>query len=163
MLGLISEKDHNSQIEMLQQQIIETKNFYYTKSLFGDIYRALNIMDKTCNFYKEEDEANRELTTCLNLCGHVANYHQQLDNGRTVDLFVDDFALVEGKLDPNLAEIDRLIGQVLDYFDYPYFIYIVVYGMIDDVSVQRIQTRLINVHPEKVDLIYLSNPNRTRN
>jgi hypothetical protein len=72
------------------------------------IQQALLQMDKTCKYYNEEDEANRELCTCLNLLGHSAAYHSNINN-RIVDIYLDN-VIIEGKLDPKQSDIDRLIG-----------------------------------------------------
>jgi hypothetical protein len=119
-------------------------------------------MDRTYDSYTNEDEANRELTTCLNLLGHAAKYHYPLNNGRTADVLVDNYAILEGKLDPNTSDIDRLIGQLEDYAAYHYKVYVVVYGYIVPTFVERIQRQIIPRFYNKVGLIYLENPQRTR-
>lgn len=132
------------------------------RTLHSSLYQALTQMDSTCNFYTEEDEASRELTTCLNVLGHHAIYHYQLANGRTCDILVDNF-IVEGKLDINdQTELDRLIGQVNDYLAYPYDIYIVIYGQFNPSAIERIKSQLINAHPNRIYLIYLQSAKRTR-
>jgi len=128
--------------------------------LSSSVLRSLMHMDKTCQFYVDEDEANRELTTCLNLLGHVATYHYAI-NSRTADIFVDG-TIIEGKLDPTQSDVDRLIGQVSDYLLFAYPIFVVVYGRAEKSIVDRIQSQIIDKHSGRVSLLYLSNVNRTR-
>lgn len=132
------------------------------KVISGAIYQSLAQMDKTCNFYIDEDEANRELTSCLNILGHGATYQHSLTNGRACDIFVDN-SIIEGKLDLNdRTQIDRLIGQVTDYLALPYNIYIVLYGQVALSIIERINTQLVDRYPNKVFLTYLVTANRIR-
>jgi hypothetical protein len=132
------------------------------QTLYEHIYQAIDTMDSTYTIYSDEDEANRELTTCLNLLGHTAKYHKSLDNGRTTDISVDRFAIIEGKLDPSQSDIDRLIGQMQDYLQTSYQIYIVIYGQINQTVVDRINSQIINNHADQISLIYLNQANRVR-
>jgi len=140
----------------------EMRGHYVNKSLFGSIYKTLSAMDATYNVYQTEDEANRELTTGLKLLGHTATYHQELSNGRLMDIFADGQGIIEGKLEPTQAEIDRLIGQVIDYLEYDYHVYIVLYGAVSDTILKRIKTQITDKHSKNVTLIYLSEANRVR-
>lgn len=126
-----------------------------------DIYHALSQMDKTNTYYNEEDEANRELTTCMSLLGHQAVYHYRLDNDRFADILVDHNILVEGKLDPQPADIDRLIGQLTDYTPFPYHIVVVIYGLLTEPLLGRLQIQVLSKFPN-LSLVYLNNPNRVR-
>ena len=134
-----------------------------SKTIRESLLLALSTIDNTHSTYTTEDEANRELTSCLNAMGHSAVYHQILNNGRTTDILVDGVAIVEGKLDPSQADIDRLIGQTQDYISTSYPIYIVIYGNISDGLINRINNQLINKHPDQISLVRLNNANRLRN
>ena len=133
------------------------------KTLTQTIKQILSLMDETHSRYVDEDEANRELTTSLKALGHHAIYQHPLCNGRTIDIYVDDFALIEGKLDIDQSETDRLIGQIEDYMieDY-HHIYLVLYGETQKSLLKRIKEQIINRYPEKTTVIYLENAKRTR-
>ena len=133
------------------------------KTLNEALLQALATIDGTHSTYTNEDEANRELTSCLNAMGHSAVYHQTLDNGRTTDILVDGVAIVEGKLDPSQSDIDRLIGQTQDYILTGYPIYIVIYGNISDGLIKRVNSQLISKHSDQISLVRLNNANRLRN
>lgn len=134
---------------------------YKRKMLEESIYRCLCQMDKTNGFYNEEDEANRELTSCLNLLGHDAKYHYRLDNKRTADIMVDN-CIIEGKLDPELSEADRLIGQLASYLTLNYHVYIVLYGHVHHDLAERLQKQVIAPNSHRVKLVYLNNAQRLR-
>jgi hypothetical protein len=160
---------HRNHILSLNSQILEYRNKCETtiaslklKTLEEALWKSLNAMDKTHRYYNNEDEANRELTDCLNVLGFNATYHYELGNKRIVDIQVDQYAMVEGKLDPDLSEIDRLVGQVTDYLKFHKYMYIVVYGNLDSRFKERIQSLLLNIYPDRLSLIYLKNPNRIR-
>lgn len=129
--------------------------------LRGNIIRALQHMNDTCSTYNNEDEANRELTTCLNLLGHNAHYKFPLNDNRITDIFVDN-SIIEGKLDPQWQDIDRLIGQVADYIETPYDIYIIIYGYASPEIIERIQKQIVARFPTRVSMIYLATPKRIR-
>jgi hypothetical protein len=133
------------------------------KTLNEALLQALATIDGTHSTYTNEDEANRELTSCLNAMGHSAVYHQMLNNGRTTDILLDGIAIIEGKLDPSQADIDRLIGQMQDYISTSYPIYIVIYGNISNGLLNRINEQLISKHPDQISLVRLNNSNRSRN
>ncbi len=141
---------------ILEQAYKQTRN----KLLSQHIQQALTQMDKTCNAYKEEDEANRELCTCLNLLGHNAVYHSTINN-RNVDILADDNAIIEGKLDPSQSDIDRLIGQISDYITFGKHIYIVIYGVLTPALLDRIHQQIVSRYGG-VSLLYLDNPNRVK-
>ena len=130
-------------------------------SLMGLLERIVNQMDATANFYTNEDEASRELTSCLNILGHKAVYHYQLGDKRTADIFVDN-CIIESKLDPNQSDVDRLVGQVGDYANtFPYYIYIVIFGNASIDIIDRINKQVISTH-DFIQLVYLDRPNRIR-
>ena len=56
--------------------------------------------------------------------------------------------------------MDRLIGQVTDYLSLPFKVIIVLYGYTDTKAIDRIMQYANN--NERVRLIYLENPNRTK-
>lgn len=160
---------HRNHILSLNSQILDYRNKCETtitslklKTLEEALWKSLNAMDKTNRYYTSEDEANRELTDCLNVLGFNAVYHYELDNKRIVDIQVDQYAMVEGKLDPDLSEIDRLVGQIVDYLKFHKYVYIVVYGFLDYRFKNRIKDLLLSLYPDRLSLIYLNNPNRTR-
>lgn len=126
------------------------------------VYRALSAMDKTNKNYVDEDQANRELTSCLTVTGHAAVYHKSFNGTRTVDIFVDNCIIIEGKLDPIQSDIDRLVGQVADYSILPYHICIVIYGNISEDSIRRLKLLYLDNKGDKASLIYLPQANRIR-
>jgi hypothetical protein len=146
-----------------RDEIREECEYLKSQTIKEALLQALSTIDNTHSTYTTEDEANRELTSCLNAMGHSAVYHQILNNGRTTDILVDGVAIVEGKLDPSQADIDRLIGQTQDYISTSYPIYIVIYGNISDGLINRINNQLINKHPDQISLVRLNNANRLRN
>jgi hypothetical protein len=130
------------------------------KSLIADIYKSMCQMNTTYNVFNDENEANRELTTCLKLLGHDAVYDFRQLN-RPIDIFVDN-SIIEGKLEPNNSEIDRLIGQITDFLQIPCHIYIVLYGTTRPEIINRIQSQIIDTYSDRVNLVYLLNPQRCR-
>lgn len=133
------------------------------KLLLQSINRSLVIMDSTHTIFNDEDEGNRELTTCLKLLGHNAIYHYNLNGLRTVDILVDNHAIIEGKLDPSPTDIDRLFGQIDDYLQFEnIYIYIVVYGYISNELIERIRNNIILPNQGRITLVYKINPQRTR-
>jgi len=132
------------------------------EAIHSSLFRSIRHMDDTCNFYTDENEANRELTSCLKVLGHHALYQHALDNHRTVDIFVDGCAIVEGKLDPQQGDIDRVIGQIEDYARFPYHIYIVIYGKTNNTTSDRITTQILNKYPAKVSLVHLPDAERNK-
>ena len=153
---------YNLGMRVLTEKTEALKELTYNRMLGGELYKALSAMDKVHDSYDNEDEANRELTACLNVMGHTAIYHYGLDNGRTTDIFVDNVAIIEGKLDPNPTDIDRLIGQVDDYANYNYKIYIILYGFVDKPLINRINSQIVARYHDQVSLIYIDNPKRLR-
>lgn len=143
-----------------RKELLRVANHYKSKLLEESLHRCLAQMDKTNDFYRDEDEANRELTSCLNLLGHNAQYHYPLGNRRVVDIFVDN-VIIEGKLDLSQSEADRLVGQISDYLNLPYHIYIVLYGKINQSERDRV-SMLIKQYPSKIDVVYLMNAKRAR-
>ncbi len=79
-----------------------------TSDIDNQLRRALETMDSTAKWYNSEEEANRELVTCLKAQGITdVRYQYRLGNGRTADAKVGN-VLIEGKLSPDTAEVDRL-------------------------------------------------------
>lgn len=123
--------------------------------------KALEAMDSTAKWYNNEEEANRELVSCLKSQGIEAEYQYRLPNGRTADAKVYDF-LIEGKLSPDTAEVDRLIGQLSHYAEYPYKINVVIYGELSKGAKRRIENEIHLRYDKKVFLTCLDNPKRQR-
>jgi hypothetical protein len=121
---------------------------------------VLRSMDATAEWYSDEDEANRELVSCLKVLGFQAIYHHTLPNGRTVDAKVYG-NLIEGKLSPETAEVDRLIGQLTELAKFNR-VYIVVYGPLDRHSEERIKGEIHDRYQGRVSLICLEDPKRRR-
>lgn len=147
--------------QQFKEQVADLKAAAYKHSVEAAIHRSLSQMDRTCDFYTDEDEANRELTTCLNLLGHSAQYHYPISKGRTADIFVDNI-IIEGKLHPKQSDVDRLIGQVDDYLALPYPIYIVLYGQTDPLLLARIKSQICDRHPDRVSVVYLPDAKRVK-
>jgi Ca2+/Na+ antiporter len=125
------------------------------------LLKALEAMDTTASWYNDEGEANRELVSCLKSQGVEAEYQYRLPNGRTADAKVHDF-LIEGKLSPNTTEVDRLIGQLSHYSEYPYKINVVIYGELSKDAKRRIENEIHLRYDKKVFLTHLDNPKRQR-
>lgn len=166
-LGLIS--GYNDKYKQLIQENRDNQKKFnkamgYAKiSVISDsIYKCLSTIDNTHTVYIDEDEANRELTSCLNAVGRTALYHKPLDSGRTPDIFIDNHAIIEGKLEPNQSEIDRLIGQVKDYVSTTYRIFIVLYGIVSQQVLDRINQQIIAEYPSQVSLVYIRDAHRIR-
>jgi len=126
------------------------------------IRNALLAMDSTHKWYADENEANRELVTSLKSQGLEAEYQPRLAGGSTADAKVGKI-VIEGKLSPHKADIDRLLGQLIEYTKYNDKVCIVIYGKLHEYTKSRIteeieQRYLIN----RVFLSYLKNPNRDR-
>jgi hypothetical protein len=151
-LQVFNSVDNYSKIEQAYKQAAN-------QLISQHIQQSLSQMDKTCKCYNEEDEANRELCTCLNLLGHNAVYHSAINN-RTVDIYLDN-VIIEGKLDPKQSDIDRLIGQISDYVTFGKHIYIVIYGFIAQTLLDRINQQILSRY-SGVSLLYLDNPNRVK-
>jgi hypothetical protein len=132
-----------------------------TSEIDKHLLKALEAMDTTDKWYNDEDEANRELVSCLKSQDIDAIYHYRLPNGRTADAKVYDF-LIEGKLSPNTTEVDRLIGQLSNYSEYPYKINVVIYGELAKDAKRRIEKEIDLRYVNKVFLTYLDNPRRQR-
>ncbi len=91
-----------------------------------------------------------------------ATYGYKLPNGRTADAKVGN-VLIEGKLSPDTAEVDRLIGQLSDYTQYANKLNVVIYGQFDREAKRRIENEIQSRYLGKVFLTYLNNPRRLRN
>jgi len=135
------------------------------KTARGDVYdkiredlkKALLSIDRTCKQYNDENEANRELTGILVSLGYTAYYNWYLrDLGRSVDIFLPRFrVIIEGKLDPQQTDIDRLVGQVSFFKQCSYRVFIVVFGFLDYRLVARIYDEVIYPSNNAVFLIKL--------
>ena len=125
------------------------------------IVDALRMMDSTRRYYVDEDEANRELVSCLKMRGYDAVYQHYLGNGRTCDAFTSN-TIIEGKLDPNQADIDRLLGQLNDYYKTNSNIAIVLYGNVADTKALVRISEIVRTDPNRLALVYLDRPQRVR-
>jgi hypothetical protein len=134
---------------------------YTVSDTSNNLEKALMIMDSTAKWYDDEDEANRELVTCLRTLKLDAEYGYNLPNGRTADARVGS-GLVEGKLSPDTSEVDRLLGQLKEYIPYGDKLHIVIYGILSDDARRRIENEISQRYLGKVFLIALSNPRRLR-
>ena len=133
-----------------------------TGKLEDHLLKALELMDSAAPTYSNEEEANKELVAVLKALGLDAIYQYPLGNGyRYADVKVEN-AIIEGKLNPRQGDIDRLIGQIHGYAEYPYQLYIVIYGILGNYSRQRISKFIETHYPGKVFLTYLRNPKRKR-
>jgi len=143
-----------------RQETLRTKETLKSK-IDEYILNALEIMDTTHKWYNDENEANRELVDCLKMQGFDAEYQPRLDNGSTADARVDDI-IIEGKLSPNKADIDRLLGQLAEYTRLKNKIIVVIYGRLDQHARERIENEIEQRYLQKVFLSYLDNPRRHR-
>ena len=133
----------------------------FTSDIDANLLRALRIMDSTAKWYNNEDEANKELVTCLKSLNVDATYGYKLPNGRTADAKVVN-VLIEGKLSPDTTEVDRLIGQLTEYTQYSNKVNIVIYGQLDRDARRRIENEIHLRYTGRVFLTCLSNPKRQR-
>lgn len=124
------------------------------------LQKALLTMDTTHKWYTDEDEANRELVSCLKAMGYNAVYHQFLGNGRTADAFFEE-SIIEAKLDPSQSEIDRLEGQVTEYLKFQFAVHVVLYGQVEPQLLLRIK-EIISRRPDRTFLTYLPDATRLR-
>ncbi len=133
-----------------------------TSDIHKHLYRALETMDSTARWYNSEEEANRELVTCLKAQGiNDVTYQYRLGNGRTADAKVGN-CLIEGKLSPDTSEVDRLIGQLSNYTQYSNKLNVVIYGNFDREAKRRIENEIHHRYLNRVFLTYLNNPRRQR-
>jgi hypothetical protein len=122
---------------------------------------ALKIMDSVDKWYRDEDEANKELVTCLKSRNVNATYGCKLPNGRIADAIVGDI-IIEGKLSPDTEGVDRLLGQLSDYTQYGNQVNVVIYGRLREDARRRIENDINLRYTGKVFLTYLDNPKRQR-
>ena len=148
--------------ELKEQQERENRALI-TSEIDKHLHKALEIMDGTDNWYNDEDEANKELVTALKSMGIEAKYLYRLSNGRTADAKVGN-VLIEGKLSPDTAEVDRLIGQISHYVQYSEGnkVNIVIYGELTEEARERIEGEILKRYIGKVFLSCLDNPQRQR-
>ena len=133
-----------------------------TGELQSYLLKALEAMDSTARIYTNEEEANKELVATLKVQDLDVQYQFPLGQGyRYADAKVGN-AIIEGKLAPTQDEVDRLLGQIQGYSEYPYQLYVVIYGFLNKYAIERISQVIRKNYPEKVFLTYLSNPRRRR-
>ncbi len=132
-----------------------------TSELGSILKKALKAMDDTARTYTNEEEANKELVGILKSQGYDATYQFRLGDDRTADAKVEN-VLVEGKLAPHTAEVDRLIGQIGAYSRYSYRVNVVIYGYLSKTARERIENEIDERYRNKVFLTYLENPRRRR-
>jgi hypothetical protein len=125
------------------------------------IQQALMVMDTTHKWYTDENEANRELVDCLKIQGFDVEYQPRLSNGSIADARIDNI-IIEGKLSPHKADIDRLLGQLTEYTQIAEKVIIVIYGKLDEYAQNRIMFEVAKNYPDQVFLSYLDNPQRHR-
>jgi hypothetical protein len=125
------------------------------------LLKALEKMDTTGRYYNDEGEANRELATALKVLGINATYEHILPDRRRADIKVGDI-IIEGKLSPNMDEVDRLLGQVQGYCSRGYKVNIVIYGRLEDEYRKRIENEILERYEKRVFLTFLPNPKRMR-
>jgi hypothetical protein len=142
------------------EQNSATNEEIHNANVSNALKTALRNMDTTHKWYTNEDEANRELVSCLKAMGYNAVYHQYLGDGRTADAFFES-SIIEAKLDPSQSEVDRLEGQIAEYLKYPYTVRIVLYGQVDYQLLLRIK-EIISRRPESTFLTYLPDAKRIR-
>jgi len=132
-----------------------------TSEINDHLLKALKTMDTTYKWYNKEEEANRELVSCLKSQGVEAIYQYRLPNGRTADAKVGN-VLIEGKLSPDTGEVDRLIGQLSDYIKFGK-VSIVIYGALSKEAKRRIESEILQPrYLNKISLTYLSKSTRQR-
>ena len=136
------------------------------KAISGEIGKylqgALEAMDSTAKWYTDENEANRELVSCLKAKGIPdVTYQYKLRDGETADAKVGNI-LIEGKLSPNTGEVDRLLGQLTRYTQHGHKVNVVIYGRLDQYARSRIEKEIQSRYPNRVFLTYLDNPKRQR-
>jgi hypothetical protein len=125
------------------------------------IHKALEIMDSTGKWYNDENAANQELVSTLKALKFDAVYPYRLSNGRTADAKIGN-TLIEGKLSPDTAEVDRLIGQLSDYTRYANKLNVVIYGKLENEARRRLENEISLRYTNRVFLTYLNNPRRLR-
>ena len=151
----------NSVSEPTPEQKAKIAEALKNKKVADALATALHHMDTTHIWYTDEDEANRALVTSLKVMGYEeAVYHKYLGDGRTADAFFEN-SIVEGKLDPQQSEVDRLEGQITEYLKYPYAVHVVLYGHIDTQLLSRIK-EIVSRKPERTFLTYLPDAKRVR-
>lgn len=125
------------------------------------IQGALAIMDSVGGNYHSEEDANKELVGHLKAKGLRVTRLPRLPNGRYADAKVGNDALIEAKLDlVSKDETDRLIGQLQSYSQYPYKVYVVIYGVLDSGCHRRLREEILARYPEKVFMNWLKAPRR---
>ena len=138
------------------------RNKKVTGELQSYLLKALEAMDSTARTYTNEEEANKELVATLKVQGLDVEYQFPLGQGyRYADAKVGN-AIIEGKLAPTQDEVDRLLGQIQGYSEYPYQLYVVIYGFLNKYAIERISQEIEKNYPGKVFLTFLPNPRRNR-
>jgi ABC-type multidrug transport system fused ATPase/permease subunit len=131
-----------------------------TSEIDKHLKEALEHMDTTDKWYRDEKEANKELVSCLKALHVGAEYQYHLPNGRIADARVGN-VLIEGKLSPDTAEVDRLIGQLGAYCRYGK-VNVVIFGHLSKEARSRIEDEIYERYRDRAFLTYLSKPRRHR-
>jgi hypothetical protein len=143
------------------QEVMRNRRF--RDSADAIITKALKNMDSLGHHFRDEQEANKELFVSLKaLAGNMYIEYEPRYNGNNIgDIRIGDI-VIEGKLDlDSKTETDRLIGQIQYCCSHtPYKMRIVIYGRIRPEAKARIKSS--TYYPERVSLIYLSDPKRRR-
>jgi membrane protein implicated in regulation of membrane protease activity len=157
------EEQKRQKERQLKEQQEREKRALITSKIDKHLHKALEIMDSTHNWYNDEDEANKELVSVLKAQNIEATYLYRLSNGRTADAKVGN-VLIEGKLSPDTAEVDRLIGQISHYVQYSEGnkVNIVIYGKLTEEARERIEGEILQRYVGKVFLSCLENAQRLR-
>jgi hypothetical protein len=155
---IVSGSQESSQKNELYRPI---KHIYDSNKICEYLKVALNKMDTTANYYRDEHEANHELVSTLKGMDVDSYYSYDLPNGQRGDAKVMG-ALVEGKLSPNSSEIDRLLRQIFGYMQYVNIMYIVIYGQLTENARFYIENEISSKYSNRVYLITLDSPHRLR-
>lgn len=143
---------------------LKIRKWYTQRSLMVDFSKVLRDglerIDKTAKYYRDEDEANKELTLYLQSRGYDAQYQYKYKN-RTADIRVND-VLIEGKLSPDQSEVDRLIGQLRAYSTLPFKTFVVIYGQVDHNVRQDIEKEISSQYNGRIFLVTKNNPTRLK-
>ena len=147
--------------------IVQLVRYFRRKAITSDIdkhlRKALNTMDYTYEYYRDEDAATRELLTCLRAQGiKDTHYQYRLPNGRVADARVGNM-LIESKISPDTNAVDRLIGQLSAYTQHRHKVNIVIYGELHHRSRQQIEREIpIDTRTKFSSLILTIKPRQGR-
>jgi len=142
----------------------QVKKYVERRRIVGELgnhlLKALASMDNIARTYKNEDEANKELVSELRH-QKINAIHESLGDAKGADIRVGDI-LIEGKLEPDKGEVDRLLGQLQDYCKHHYKVYVVVYGRLDEKHLKRITEEIKDRYNGEVFLVHLKKPRRRK-